>query len=200
MSRYNDDGGGAEYPNAGALWQQSIKLALQGKRGLQALTDLRDALLALPEKKLIDRALCTVGVEVPEQLPERIKWSPDVDYDLYRKMLESIEKAELVAEVGRGVCAVGAYVWWKRVRAGEDPQHVFESMPILSDEESNLWETVEVGRDAGLGVALAWEFAYRNDEVYGGLDPEERYEKYLVWVEHKIATHPKAAHMGGKNQ
>ena len=192
MSRFNDDGDGPEYPNAGALWQQSIKLALRGKRGLQALKDLREALLALPEKKLIDRALCTVSVEVPEHLPESMRWSPDIDYDAYRRTTETLEKAALISEVGRGVCAVGAYVWWKRVKAGEDPQHVFETMPVLADSDSDLWETVEAGRSAGLGVALAWELAYTNDETFAGLSAEERYVQYLAWLDEKIATHPKS--------
>jgi hypothetical protein len=40
---------------------------------------------------------------------------------------------------------------------------------------------------------LAWEFAYRNDEVLGGLSPEERYTQYLAWLDEQIATHPLVA-------
>lgn len=193
MSRYNEDGDGAEYPNAGALWQNSIKQALRGKRGLQALIDLREALLALPEKKLIDRAFCTVAVKVPDALPVVPQWSPEVNFTTWYDDRQTVEKAELISEVGRGVCAVGAYVWWKRVKSGEDPQAVFESMPMLPDTDSDMWETVSAGRDAGLGVALSWEFAYQNDETFGGLSPEERYVQYLAWLDEQIATHPKRA-------
>jgi hypothetical protein len=193
VSRYNDEGDGAEYNNAAALWQNSIKLALRGKRGLKVLREMREALLALPEPKLIDRALCTAAVEVPEHLPEYSRWEPGVDFAAHYQNNQIIELAELVGEVGEGVCAVGAYVWWKRVKAGEDPQAVFESMPVLPDTDSDMWQTVEVGTGAGLGVALAWEFAYRNDEVLGGLSPEERYTQYLAWLDEQIATHPLVA-------
>lgn len=62
MSRFRDyDGEDEDYPNAWALWQKRVDLAMAGRRGKQALTDLKMALLALPDRRLIEGALCTVG-------------------------------------------------------------------------------------------------------------------------------------------
>lgn len=56
MSRsgYGDDG---EIPYA--LWQQSVKNAIDGKRGQRLIRDLRDALEAMPEKVLVANEVVT---------------------------------------------------------------------------------------------------------------------------------------------
>lgn len=67
MSRsgYTDDGDGSEL----ALWRGAVHRALKGKRGQQALREIRDALDAMPQKVLIGDSLvtadgeyCTLGV------------------------------------------------------------------------------------------------------------------------------------------
>jgi hypothetical protein len=59
---YDGDGDDEFNGNGWAMWQKRAELALRGKRGRKALAELRDALMALPEKRLIEGALCTVGV------------------------------------------------------------------------------------------------------------------------------------------
>lgn len=65
MSRfeeYDDYDGDDKYNGNGwAMWDKRAQLALAGKRGRKALADLREAILALPEKRLIGDALCTVN-------------------------------------------------------------------------------------------------------------------------------------------
>ena len=64
MSRYTEgdwDDENAEFK--AAAWNRNAQLALKGKRGQKALRELREALMALPEKRLIEGAVCTVGAD-----------------------------------------------------------------------------------------------------------------------------------------
>jgi hypothetical protein len=141
MSRYEE--GDPDYPNAGDLWDHNLRLALFGRRGQRALADLKAALLALPQKRLIDDKL----------------------------------------QCNREVCAVGAYVWWQKVKAGMDPIAAFDAIPEMSGED----ETVDwVAAEAGLSRTLIWDLLYRNDDPYARLTPEERYTKFLAWIDENL--------------
>lgn len=63
MSRYDcdGDGDGPEYNNAWELQEQAGLNALRGKRGQAVLKELEAALLALPEKKLLNGKLSSNG-------------------------------------------------------------------------------------------------------------------------------------------
>lgn len=54
-----------------AQCQRHVQGMLRSERGRQALTELRDALHALPQHRLIEGALCTVGG------PERVEMPPE---------------------------------------------------------------------------------------------------------------------------
>src|SRR6266850_306633 len=110
MSRFGDrDEGDIPY----ALWRGNVERALKGKRGQQALREFREALLALPEKKLISGALC------------------DVAYD-------DDDKPQAV-----GFCAVGAFAFFKRVKAGEPIDDVLESLKQIPDDYDNEEKTID---------------------------------------------------------
>lgn len=177
MSRYGDDGDYDEqFPNASALFTANADRALKGKRGRKALADLRDALLALPEPKLIEGALCTVN---PEKRAEQIpgKWAR-MDF-----------KERVEEDKGTGVCAIGALVWHRKVKAGMDPAEAFDSLPTLPDTECGLEDTAQLAvRDAGVAYSLAWMLAYRNDEQYEGMTPEKRYAAFLAWIDAELAV------------
>jgi hypothetical protein len=72
MSRFSfDDYYEEEFPNQAQLWWANLDRAVNGKRGQQALGDLRDILLAMPDKQLISGRLaneeghvCTLGAFV----------------------------------------------------------------------------------------------------------------------------------------
>jgi hypothetical protein len=178
MSRFDGEGDCPDYSNASELWQANVRRALAGKRGKKALAELREALRALPEKRLISGALCTVGGLSHPKAPTD-GWC--------REELE--DKLE---EEGEGVCAIGAFLWHKKVKAGADPQAAFEELPLLLDFEHDAWETAEAGRRAGLTTTLAWDLAYRNDERFGGT-PEERYEAFMAWLDEQLAEVPSHA-------
>ena len=49
--------------------------------------------------------------------------------------------------------------------------------------------TLEVGQcELGITFTLAWELQFRNDELYGGLSPEHRYDRMLEWVRAHLAA------------
>lgn len=170
MSRYEYDGDGA-MPYG--LWRSNVDRALKGKRGKQALRDLREALLALPEPRLIEGALCTVD---PEQRASHSA-GPQRDWRL----------AEL-REHGEGVCAIGAYLWHQKVKAGMDPAEAFGSLPTYADSDgADLHDTARLAEDtAPITYTLAWEIAIRNDETWGGKTPEERYTAFMAWIDGEL--------------
>lgn len=177
MSRFGDDDDydGDSFPNQGALWHANAERALKGKRGRRVLRDLRDALLALPEKRLIEGALCTVGsAKRLERLDEHLsRWGLE----------ENIED-----NGGEGVCGIGALLWHRRVKAGMDPAEAFDSLPTLDDGNYGLDDTARLAAsEAGLVFSLAWNLAYRNDETYEGMTPEERYAAFLAWIDAELA-------------
>jgi len=68
VTRFCGDDYDYEFPNQGELWSANVQRHLKGAKGQAILRELRDALLALPKKKLINGRLadeqgcvCTVG-------------------------------------------------------------------------------------------------------------------------------------------
>ena len=175
MSRFGDDYDGEEFPNANALFWANADKALKGRRGRRMLADLRDALMALPEHRLIDSALCTVNPEKrAAEFTEawmRQSWLADrEDYG------------------GAGVCAIGALLWHRKVKAGMDPAEAFDSLPTLDSSDYDLQDTAQLAvRDAGAAFSLAYALAWRNDETYEGMTPEERYTAFLAWIDAELA-------------
>lgn len=193
MSRFGDyDGDGDDSANGGDLWTARARMALEGKRGRKALTDLREALLALPEKRLIEGALCTVGIDDRlASMPERTERVNDWTGEAYSYRNFARDPLEEYVEEHQGqpegVCAIGAYIWHQKVKAGMDPSEAFASMPVGAEGE---YETTEAGVAAGLTFTLAWTIANNNDERWGSLTPEQRHASFLAWIDGVLAKPP----------
>lgn len=175
MSRFGDYDGEYQFPNQYEFWQANLERALKGKRGRKVLADLREALMALPQPRLIERAMCTIGAaRRAAGYPE--KW-------LRGGFMED------VAAQGEGVCAGGAYLWYQRVKAGVDPAEAFDSLPTLSDleNEDTGHATAAALNDAGVVYCLASALAYRNDETFEGMTPEERWTAFVAWIDQQLA-------------
>ena len=198
-------------------WEHNARVALKGKRSQKALAELREALMALPEHRLIDSAVCTVG-GVDKRAPELT----DADVERFRaeyvaglreddlkrgaakyadqwaedRRRDRVEEREALAETirkqGEGACAIGAYLWYRKVKAGADPAEAFGDVPTVfeSDDCDPLEETAHLGENAGLTFTLAWELAYRNDETYGRMTPEERHAAFVAWIDEQLAVTP----------
>jgi hypothetical protein len=141
VSRYGEDYGDEYFPNQAALWEANYERALKGKRGRKVLADLRAALLALPEPRLIEGALCTVGATAEAtrldaewmQPPPPRGWSP---HDPAACSLRDATDGQ-----GEGVCAIGALLWHRKVRDGMDPGEAFASLPRLLQDDADISDT-----------------------------------------------------------
>lgn len=129
-------------------WQHNARAALKGKRGPKALALLREALMALPEHRLIDSAVCTVG-GVDKRLPAmtdaevaeyaaQTRTGGDPKYAAVWAESMRLERedarerlAEEIRKQGEGVCAMGAYIWYLKVKEGADPAEAFDSVPTV---------------------------------------------------------------------
>lgn len=184
MSRFSDDYE-EDFPGQSAFWWANYERALKGKRGRKLLADMREALLALPEHKLIEGALCTVGATAEaeaERAREAANPSP-FGPSHYPGELE-----EAVDVQGEGVCAMGAYLWHEKVKAGMDPAEAFAALPRLLDSQVDAYETARAGQQAGVALTLAWSLASRNDETYGHMTPEERHAAFIAWIDEQLAV------------
>jgi hypothetical protein len=177
MSRYEYDG---EAAMPYGLWRANVKRAMSSRRGRQALCDLREALLALPEPVLIEGALCSVN---PQQRASAY----------HHEWMRNSARSNF-EDMGEGVCAIGAYMWHRKVKAGMDPAEAFDSLPTLLDSESDLHDTAKLAQaEADITYTLAWELAYKNDETFEGMTPEERYTAFLAWIDAELGAPAESA-------
>lgn len=123
MSRFHD----CEWDGEGAppeFWWQAVKNALRGRKGQAVLRELREALLALPEKRLIegfvacDGEVCAIGALAAHRLtkgPITLKGSFFED-----AKVESLEDLQaqfvldddiLTTEFGQSMGLVRALAW-----------------------------------------------------------------------------------------
>jgi hypothetical protein len=213
-SEYDDYDGEVDQILAQGRWERNARATLKSKRGRKVLADLREALMALPEHRLIEGALCTVGgaderaplmtAEEMQQTAENCAgWMAEARVDLgadWPQRSAEIERdsraeeRERVAEIiesngGEGVCAIGAYLWHQQVKAGADPGDALAALPTVAglDGSDPLCETADLGKDAGLAYTLAWELAYRNDETFEHMTPEERWTAFVAWIDGELA-------------
>lgn len=211
MSRYIDhsDDDSPDMVLARGRWQRNARAVLKSTRGRKALTAIRAALLALPEKRLIEGALCTVGG--PDRVPEvteaeidahvaRLKEAGGWDERYHSReraakimRLDREKERDAITEntgargQGCGVCVNGALLWHRLVQEGLDPDEAFAALPSIAGSE--LGETALITeKDAGIAYTLAWELAYRNDETYRRITPEERWTAFLTWIEELSAV------------
>jgi hypothetical protein len=161
MSRFDVDYD-SEGPNTVGLWRSSLQRAINSARGQRLLREIEAALLAMPEHKLI-----------ADEIAHAVDWDEDGD---------PIDEPRVI-----GVCVVGAYAAHQRARdeGVSWARAVFDLAEELGGEV-DCWETQELGVSLGMARTIAWELAYVNDERFGGLTDECRWEAVLGWVRERI--------------
>lgn len=182
MSRFDWDGDGPEYNNAGDLWWANIERALSGRRGQSALADLEEALLALPEPVLIEGHLaeagqvCAVGALIAHKRVLKGDKLADVLAELEGNASCTCGHGRESHEHGTGSCSAQ--------RSYSDNSCWCEGWDRETDEDEygSGYVTANAGVSVGLTYALAWRLAYLNDEDCAGLAPPERYQRVLAWV------------------
>lgn len=135
------------------MWEKTVELAINGKRGQKALRELEAALLALPERKLCNGEL-VAG-----------KW-PEEDDEFQR----------VVAQPPT-YCALGSLLHHRQPDV--DPQQWVRD----PDDEDLDTSAEFVADALDLRFSLAWTIAYENDHGGPwGETEEQRWERMLRWV------------------
>lgn len=147
MSRFWNDGEyeGNEEFRRGA-WQENSRRAFASERGQKALRELRDALAALPRRRLLGGQFA----------------------DIFEQDDESI----IVGDV----CAIGALAKFKGM----------EFTSHHGTEDFDGFETAAIGKKLGMSYVMAYDIAYRNDEIYDSLGASERWWTMYGWLTAKI--------------
>lgn len=193
MSRFPE---GDEYdPLAQGRWEANVERSIKGRKGQKALRDLRDALLAMPEKRLIadefatpDGEVCAVGaavaykraltkgVTITEAAKELAGEDPD-SWDGYTKN----------PETGRYEKQVEAVRYDRETRSMVPTGEWFTEYRYHDDDPADY--TAGRGHaEAGFSYTLAWHIGWQNDDGWGHLTPEQRWEKCLAWVERRLVA------------
>ena len=198
MSRYSGYDDDEDFPGQFEMYQANLRRAIKGKRGRKFLAELRAALLALPQARLIEGAMCTVGADrrKAELLAEAERDKAGYDEQFAARYgpasLDTDAADDLDRHVkrdGEGVCAIGAYLWHKKVKAGMDPAEAFDSLPlILGTGDGGIAETAALAAaEADVASMVAWEVAYVNDESFDSKTPEERHAAFIAWIDNTLA-------------
>lgn len=142
-------------------WEVNSRRVLTSKRGQAALRELEQALLALPEPRLIDdmisdgHGVCAIGALAA-----------------YKQVQKGKEWGEAIQNLYREYHA--------------PPAHY---PPDAEPFKVGLSTTAEVGADeCGLTYTLAWVLAEMNDYEFMGKSPEERYTALLAWVRQQLGA------------
>jgi hypothetical protein len=172
MSRfdYDFDDEGIPY----GLWEQAVSRGLGGARGQQALAALEEALLSLPEAKLVHGHLaaagsvCAVGAVVAQKRAreEGADLATVIDAMAANCDCGHPRDAHRTGGGCTGTDWNGKPCWCGRY----EPRA----------EDAN--ETATAGMDAGLSLTMAYHLAFLNDEQFRDVDPETRFRRVLAWV------------------
>ena len=96
-----DEYGDDHYPNAGELWWANVRRCMRGKRGRSALIELRDSLIAMPEKRLIADALIEEGEVCAIGALFKSRVAKTNDSELLERMKGALANEEDTAEFAR---------------------------------------------------------------------------------------------------
>lgn len=112
MSRFTDDYYDEDFDNQSLLFWANCERALKGKRGQQALRELREAMLALPEPCLISGRLadekggvCAVGALIVKKRVEKGEERRAVIDELAQKLTDNDDYmgADVTATAGTSI-------------------------------------------------------------------------------------------------
>lgn len=163
-------------------WEANLKRAIRGRRGQRVLRELREALLALPERRLVkgdlatpEGEVCTVGALVAYK----------------RARAEGLS----ITEAAKALAAEDPEVWEGYERNPETGE--YEAVRVVGGIVTFRWShgedqgqehTVNMGKRAGLVYTLAWHLGWQNDDEWGLLTPEQRWKRCFRWVEDHITA------------
>lgn len=176
MSRFDYDGNGEGI--SWEMWERVVSNALGGKRGQQALAEMEDALVALPQPRLIHGhlaahgAVCAVGALIAHK----------------KAKAEGIDIAAVIDAMNTGItCWCGHGEDAHGAEVGCTRPHRFKEgercgCKVYEVDPEDAVETAEAGQKVGLTFTVAWHLAWLNDDQFRSATPEDRYTQMLAWV------------------
>lgn len=189
MSRisYNED---EDYPGQFALWRGNLARSLASKKGQAALRDLRDALLALPTKRLIpyhiarNGEVCATGALVAHRMVSlgqareaALRALEDDSITCAREFCGHNRRAH---QPGCGPCETYAGKGWTWVK----PCEVWvEPSDEYGEEDDEQGDTEAAATKVGVPKMVAWRIIELNDIELETVTPEQRYERVLAWAQ-----------------
>lgn len=199
MARFNDDWyDGEEFPNQTALWNANIERSIKGKKGQAVLRDLREALLELPQPRLINgyiaagNEVCAVGALVLKRRVSKGEARGEVLKELERLVKPYCECSHSIDEHEDGTGHCTFYSKYSK-RGCWDACEKFRLDPEEMGDEFGADVTASVGTKVGVTYSLAWRIASLNDQTFGNATPEERWQKMMEWID-KNLEQPVAGH------
>lgn len=151
------EGDGDEYfPGQQWLWERNLERNFSGAAGQAKLRELRDALLALPGKRLIETRLADEAGQVCALGALAVQ----------RRVEAGVDRAEALDDMAR---RVPVHPTWGDIDGWEAEQ------ATLAEAEA-----------CGVKQPMAVTVAYENDFGPSRETPEERYTRVLAWVEKRI--------------
>lgn len=191
MSRFPE---ADEYdPFAQGRWEANVERSIKGRKGQQALRDLRDALLAMPEKRLIrdefatpDGEVCAIGaavaykraqakgIPITEAAKELAQEDPD-SWDGYTKNPETGRYEKQVESIR-----------YDRATNSMVPTGEWFTEERYHDDDPADYTATRGSNEAGFSYTLAWDIGWQNDETWSHLTPEQRWRRCLKWVESRL--------------
>lgn len=163
MSRFDYSYSDETTENQALLWEANLRRAVEGKRGQKALRELEAALLAMPEKRLIEGDICRDGAVC------------------------AIGAAAAYRKVQQGK------TWKQAMTELPQPPEPDEDGLIDDDENDVYATMAFAKRELAIVGVLAWRIAEVNDEWgWSGKSPEDRYRFVLGWVQKQIKAEASA--------
>ena len=157
MSRFGDDADWSEYANLNyGRFEHNARQVLKSKRGQRALRELKEALLAMPFKALIDDRLIDRPLVYDEAL------------------------GEVVLAPYFEVCAIGQLA----IHKGREPERLWEQFSWDGEYDAMSMDTLDLGESLGLRRTLAYVIADEND--MRGLTPVERWKSVMHFIDYHL--------------
>jgi hypothetical protein len=201
-----------DYPGQFNLWQANLMRSVRGRAGQAALRELKTALDAMPEKRLIeghlvkDGEVCTVGAFALGKVMSKGKAREEALAELEAEYggLESCDTCFHYAKSHQPDEPCSECVEWRdnpdglsrarqnSVGRGTDyyanwkPCSVFVDNSYDDEDEEGITEEAAVR--LGMPRMVAWKLVELNDEIWSGhtFTPEKRYQLVYDWVERSL--------------
>jgi len=187
VSRFNSDGDCDSNSNYVYLWDSRVRRIIEGKRGQRVLLELIEALLALPQRRLISGAIATPTGDVCTVGALAKKRGVNLDRDnLYARRDEPPRGWEGDEEETADLGASLGITWTLAWQLGYMNDEQFPSRRVYQRTKPVLVEVWNRYSDQTGRVAIERHYVPTGQIEVSGYTPEERWQCVYDWACSKI--------------